>query len=109
VSVTIKDVDISDWGTQGNMGYWVGLGFGSSVMANSDIVMCAFRYTGESSNDQFSCFDFHAGDEGAPMLDDIDNVVDVSTTSTFGTNVVTLTATFQRLLNTYQADDYNIK
>ncbi|TNV76666.1 hypothetical protein FGO68_gene12215 [Halteria grandinella] len=100
---------IRDWGTQGNMGYWLGIGFGSSTMVDSDIIMCAFRYTGQSSNDQFSCFDFHANEEGAPALDEIDNIVDISTTTTFGTDVVTLTATFERLLDTYQADDYKIK
>lgn len=74
VSLTIKNVDMTDWGTQGNMGYWLGIGFGSQSMVDADIVMCAFRYTGTSSNDQFSCFDFHATEEGAPYLDDVDNI-----------------------------------
>jgi hypothetical protein len=51
VSVTIKDVDTSDWGTQGNMGYWLGIGLGSQTMAGADIIMCAFSFTGEASND----------------------------------------------------------
>lgn len=51
VSITVKDVDITDWGTQGNMGYWVGMGFGSQVMTDADIVMCAFTYSGAAAND----------------------------------------------------------
>jgi len=91
------------------MGYWLGIGFGSSTMVDSDIIMCAFRFTGENSNDQFSCFDFHAGEEGAPTLDDVDNIIDIDTVAVFGSNVATLTATFERLLDTYQADDYKMK
>jgi hypothetical protein len=78
-------------------------------MVDADVVMCAFRYTGASSGDQFSCFDFYTTEEGAPYLDDEDNIIDISTTTTYGTDVATLTATFERLLDTYQTEDYKIK
>lgn len=77
VSVTISNVDSTDWGTQGNMGYWLGIGFGSKNMVDADVIMCAFRYTGTSSSDQFSCFDFYSTEEGALYLDDVDNIIDI--------------------------------
>ena len=40
VTLTIANVDASAWDTQGEMGYWIGIGFGQTVMANSDIVLC---------------------------------------------------------------------
>jgi hypothetical protein len=33
-------VDVSTWDTQGEMGYWLGVGFGQTTMLNSDIVLC---------------------------------------------------------------------
>ena len=42
-------------------------------------------------------------------MDDNDNVVDVATTTSIVNNVGTFTATFERLLDTYEADDYVIR
>ncbi len=52
-------------------------------MTDADIVMCAFTYTGENSNDQFACYDFYSSGEGTPDLDANDNIYDVSTTAVF--------------------------
>ena len=36
----INNVDATSWDNQGEMGYWVGVGFGKTVMTGSDIVLC---------------------------------------------------------------------
>ncbi len=68
------------------MGYWLGIGFGSTSMTNSDVVMCAFRYTGTTSNDQFSCSDYYSYSAGYPSLDANDNIDDIATSTTFTTS-----------------------
>ena len=40
VSLTIGNVDASSWDLQGEMGYWLGVGFGTTGMTGSDIVLC---------------------------------------------------------------------
>ena len=40
VALTIGNVDASSWDLQGEMGYWIGVGFGTTAMAGSDIVLC---------------------------------------------------------------------
>jgi hypothetical protein len=55
VSLTITGVNATSWlaNTQGDLGYWVGIGFGSQVMGTTDIVLCEFHYTGNPAVDQF--------------------------------------------------------
>lgn len=82
-------------------------------MTASDIVICQFRFTGTSSNDQFFCSDYYSQQDGMPDLDSQDNIDDISTQATFSTSgstkLVTLTATFDRLLDTSQADDARLR
>ena len=40
MTLSVEGVDMSTWDTSGNYGYWVGVGFGYTVMANSDIILC---------------------------------------------------------------------
>jgi hypothetical protein len=35
-----QNFDISNWGTQGQNGLWLGVGFGKQVMDGSDIIHC---------------------------------------------------------------------
>jgi hypothetical protein len=62
LSVTLKvnTVDASTWDTQGEMGYWLGIGFGETKMLNSDIVLCLFKYTNNANVDKFLCQDSNA-------------------------------------------------
>ena len=77
-------------------------------MANSDIVLCQFKHTGNSAVDNFLCSDRKATGRSLPPVDPIDNVDDVETTATYSTvdskRVAALTATFDRLLDTMDTD-----
>ena len=45
ISLKLDNIDTSGWTTtDGNFGYWVGIGFGALSMPGSDIIMCLFRY-----------------------------------------------------------------
>ncbi len=104
VTLTIENVDSTNWDTQGEMGYWLGIGFGNLWMAGSDIVLCQLKYTDNSAVDKFLCSDRKSSGHSMPAEDSIDNVDDISTSVTITTvnskkNAV-LVATFDRLLDT---------
>ena len=46
VKLIMNNVDATTWNSQGEMGYWIGIGFGSAIMDGSDIVICQFKNTG---------------------------------------------------------------
>ena len=73
-------------------------------MANSDIVFCQFKNTGNANTDKFLCSDRKASGRALPPLDTEDNVDDVETVATYTTvnnkKVASLSATFERLLDT---------
>ena len=104
VTLTIADVDATTCDTQGEMGYWLGIGFGTPWMLGSDIVLCQFKHTGNSAVDKFLCSDRKASGHWLPAEDSIDNVDDISTAATITTvgskKVAILVATFDRLLDT---------
>ena len=73
-------------------------------MAGSDVVLCEFLYTNNAFTDKFKCTDRMATGNSLPPTD-IDNVDDVDTAATFSTTgagkkIVTLSATFERNLDT---------
>ena len=99
----LNNVDATTWNTQGEMGYWLGIGFGSTMMDGSDIVICQFKNTGQAS-DKFMCTDRKSNGYSTPALDEVDNVDDVDTVATFRTvgskKLVDLSVTFDRLVDT---------
>ena len=100
MTLTIQDVDIKGWTTKdGSFGYWTGIGFGKKQMAGSDIIMCTFRFF-NSTNDKFVCVDSFANFNSRPTPDLKDNVVDIETKTSydFRTNLTTLTAVFEKPL-----------
>ena len=52
--------DITNWGSQGANGIWMGIGFGQQIMDGSDIYQCQLSYTGNPSIDLFVCNDRYA-------------------------------------------------
>ena len=71
-------------------------------MLDSDIVVCSFKYTAQST-DSFSCTDrYGTTAKATPALDTTDDVTDDSTTTSYDsdTETVELTAVFYRELNT---------
>ena len=104
VTLDITNVNMTAWDTQGEMGYWVGIGFGKTVMKNSDIILCQYKYTGNSATDKFLCSDRNATGYSLPPLDAIDNVDDISTnfvmTTVGNLKTAQLTAVFERNLDT---------
>lgn len=81
---------------------WLGIGFGTTKMTGSDIVMCQFIFSGVNAADAFLCTDRIANVYAIPTLDTDDDVDDVATVKTFDTVAKTcdLSATFKRKLNT---------
>ena len=114
LSVTLKvnTVDASTWDTQGEMGYWLGIGFGETKMLNSDIVLCLFKYTNNANVDKFLCQDSNATVKySQPVLDAMDNIDNEVTVFSMGANKkADLQVTFERLLDTLDtANDYKMK
>ena len=109
LSVTLKadNVDASTWDNQGEMGYWMGIGFGQTVMLNSDIVLCLFKYTNNAAVDKFLCQDSNATVKySQPVLDAKDNVDnEVTVFSMDGNKKASLQVTFERLLDTLDTDN----
>ena len=93
--------DYSSWtSTDGSFGHWVAIGFGTNMMPGADIVMCVFKYRGETADDQFVCYDRFANQRSMPIDDEVNSVVDIDTIKSYntGTKRVTLTAVFERPL-----------
>ena len=114
MTLDITGVNATAWDTQGEMGYWLAIGLGKTVMKNSDIILCQFKYTGNTATDKFLCQDRNATGYFLPPLDTIDNVDDVDTTLTMTTvgsqKTAQLTAVFERLLDTFDtANDLRLK
>ena len=53
--------DTSTWASAplGTKGVWMGIGFGNTVMTNTDIVLCALPFTNQDT-DSFDCKDSNA-------------------------------------------------
>ena len=102
MTLKMTNVDYSGWSTtDGSFGYWLGVGFGQSEMSGSDIVMCVYRYRGQSTADsRFYCYDRFANQRSMPIDDNTANTVDIDTKVEFDdvTKKATLTAIFERPL-----------
>ena len=113
VSLTITGVNATSWlvNTQGDLGYWVGIGFGAQVMGTTDIVLCEFHYTGNPAVDQFQCTDRQSVGYSEPIFD-TNNIVNVNTVVSYTTSgsdtLATLTAVFDRLLDTTLPNDFKL-
>lgn len=95
-----SDVVATTWDTQGEMGYWLSIGFGSQGMNGADVVLCSFKYTNQPNVDKFFCTDRFSTGPFLPDIDTTDNVDDTATTATFSTvgsdRIAYLEATFTR-------------
>ena len=111
VVLRVLDVNYAVWSDQGTDGIWLGIGWGATEMVGSDIVMCNFLYSGVSGSTKFQCTDRYASGYSQPVLDSQDDVDDVSTNKLFdtGAQTVTLEATFERKLDTGDANDYYLR
>ena len=83
VQLQVTGVDMTNWGTQGDMGYWMGIGFGTPNMTNADIVMCQLFFTGLSSSDQFFCSSYYSTGYGMPTPDSISLIANNNTITTY--------------------------
>ena len=114
MTLDITGVNATAWDTQGEMGYWLAVGFGKTVMKNSDIILCQYKYTGNTVTDKFLCSDRNATGYSLPPLDGIDNVDDISTAFNLVTvgsqKTAQLTVVFERNLDTLDsANDFRMK
>ena len=96
------------------MGYWLSVGFGKTVMRNSDIILCQYKYTGNTATDKFLCSDRNATGYFLPTLDAVDNCDDISTGFTMTTvgnqKTAQLTVVFERDLDTLDlVNDFRMK
>ncbi|TNV76007.1 hypothetical protein FGO68_gene1088 [Halteria grandinella] len=101
MTLTLQNYDIASWtSTTGVNGIWLGVGFGQSVMADSDIILCSLRYYGTDADDQFICTDRYANDNARPEVDMDQNVTFVEMSKSYNTNLkrATFTVTFDRPL-----------
>ena len=64
----MNNVDTSVWNANDQYGYWVGVGYGETVMSGSDINMCKIVYT-NSDSDVFTCYDLYANSNSMPLYD----------------------------------------
>jgi DOMON domain len=104
MKLVINNVNATAWDNQGEMGYWLSVGMGKTVMNGSDIVLCSFKNTGNPTVDKFLCTDRYSTGHVIPTEDTVDNVYDNATTVSFTTSgslkLAHLEATFDRLLDT---------
>jgi hypothetical protein len=103
MTLKITNVDYSGWSTtDGSFGYWLGVGFGQSQMSGSDIVMCVYRFRGQSTADsRFYCYDRFANQRSMPIDDARADTTDIETLVSFNerTKKASLTAIFERPLH----------
>ena len=101
VNLKVMKIDYTAWDTTGSFGYWMGLGFNKTVMAESDIVLCRFSYTGQST-DKCVCTDRFANFNSEPTTDQKDNVKDEGTNLYYETlsKFAYIECIFSRLLDT---------
>ena len=61
ITQKIVGFNTSTWAsaTSGTKGVWMGIGFGNTVMTNTDIVACVMPFTNKDT-DAFLCYDNHA-------------------------------------------------
>ncbi|TNV76191.1 hypothetical protein FGO68_gene178 [Halteria grandinella] len=106
------DVDSTSWTTDGKQGYWHAVGFGSKTMSSPDIIMCQYLHTGTAKPASFQCIDTKSTSEVRPVSDAQQDVTTVNSTATFRTSgsstLVTLEATFDRLLATNDTKDQTL-
>jgi hypothetical protein len=60
MTLNVFDYNTTDWLTDGTTGFYVGVGYNTTTMVNSDITFCTLLHTGDS--DTFICQDGFIGD-----------------------------------------------
>ena len=114
MTLTLSNYDYSTWtSTTGGNGIWLGVGFGSQVMADSDIVICTLRFYGEDAGDEFVCTDRYANDNAMPLADSVQNVTYISTSTMYTSSIkrAEFSVTFDRPLSadTTTGEDYQLE
>ena len=111
VILQVSGVDMTNWGDQGDQGYWMGIGFGAQNMTNADIVMCQLFFTGLTSSDQFFCSSYYSTGYGNPTPDANNIISNNATVNTYytlnGVQYGTFKTIFDRPLSTIVETDYN--
>ena len=111
VQLQVSNVDMTGWNTQGEIGYWMGIGFGAQNMTNADLVICELLFTGTTSGDQAFCTGYYSTGDGTPSLDTYDNIANNNTVTTYttvnGVQRGTFQTTFDRVLSSSQPNDYS--
>jgi hypothetical protein len=81
IELFLSDIDTSDWETTGVNGVYIGLGFGSKVMAGTDTLVCLISYSGDMAFDQFNCYEGTNGYYSPPTFWANNGVSSYTTTS----------------------------
>lgn len=95
-TLIIKDYNISHWSAN-NSGLWLGLGYGSQQIENSDVTICSYNFTNFTS-DSFICQDGKY-ENGTFNFSENQNVTDVKTIIAefnFETNTANFSVGFMR-------------
>ena len=95
-TLIIKDYNISNWSAN-NSGLWLGLGYGSQQIENSDVTICSYNFT-NFTFESFICQDGKY-ENGSFNFSENQNVTDVKTIIAefnFETNTANFSVSFMR-------------
>lgn len=113
MTLKLENYDISTLtGTDGKTGLYLGVGFGTQLMSNADIIMCTYSYK-NLATDKFACVDLYTDADRAATVDPDQHVNDVVS----GPGLVKASkqtkanfqVTFTRPFATGDANDYQIR
>ena len=86
VQLQVSGIDMTNWDTQGDMGYWMGIGFGATNMTDADLVICQLFFTGFTSSDLFFCSSYYSTGYGMPSADSNNIISNNNTVNTYYTS-----------------------
>ncbi|CDW86968.1 UNKNOWN [Stylonychia lemnae] len=94
VQLELLNYDISNWtNTDGGEGVMMGIGLGTQVWGQSDLIICNYTQNASLTVEKFNCFDYHVLEDGTVMLDDQQDIQSVFNPYPFENRTVTLTVT----------------
>ena len=90
----VKGATVSSWGTNANggFGFYIGLGFGTTEMANADMAFCYYNFTNKAT-DKFECYDEKTDANRIPIPDSSQDFYNVSTVVGVGVRTASSPAT----------------
>ncbi|CDW71904.1 UNKNOWN [Stylonychia lemnae] len=81
MTLVLNNYDISSWSSaNGQQGVWLGIGYGSKTMTNTDMVTCRYYYT-NSQSDIFHCSDQYTDNSRGRFNDTTQSIQNVKTNS----------------------------